>query len=365
MKRNEKKANRKRRLLLLILLLVLTLCVGSVGTYAWFTSNKVVNVNDMEVNVRAVNGLEISADAASWGVKVDKNMLINNEFTGHKNQLPDSLGAVSTVGALNSSNLIQMYYGSVATVCEGGGTDCDNPRYALTTSTQGEDRCYDTLGGEANEGNNCTGKYFMAFDIFLKVDRDAYLYLTQNAGVTSSGDDLGIKNASRVAFLVQGHIPYTEYYNEYESGTGPSVTRAQDLSGSQDSQVVIWEPNSDAHTSYGVLNATNNYGVAGLTAGTGNAYVAYKGVKEAFNDVNNPVYLDETEDTKNEAYFGDVNPHIITNVNMVESNTGITLLSGVTKVRVYYWVEGQDVDAENNATGSNMKLSLEFTIKDM
>ena len=44
-------------------------------------------------------------------------------------------------------------------------------------------------------------------------------------------------------------------------------------------------------------------------------------------------------------------------------DTGIYLSAGVTKVRVYYWVEGQDVDTENNASGSSMKLGLEFTIE--
>ena len=44
--------------------------------------------------------------------------------------------------------------------------------------------------------------------------------------------------------------------------------------------------------------------------------------------------------------------------------TFATLQAGVTKYRVYWWVEGQDVEAENNATGTAMRLNLEFAIKE-
>ena len=36
---------------------------------------------------------------------------------------------------------------------------------------------------------------------------------------------------------------------------------------------------------------------------------------------------------------------------------------GVTKLRIYFWVEGQDIDTENNAAGYKMSLNLQFTIK--
>ena len=92
MKRNEKRKSSKSRLLLLILLLILTLGIGATGTFAWFTSNKVVDVTDIEVQVRAVNGLEISADAESWGVRLTKETLVNG-YDGDTNQIPDILGA--------------------------------------------------------------------------------------------------------------------------------------------------------------------------------------------------------------------------------------------------------------------------------
>ena len=63
-KNEEKQKNTKRRLLLLILLLVLSVLCLTVSTVAWFTSNKRVSVDELQVNVSAVNGLEISAFSA-------------------------------------------------------------------------------------------------------------------------------------------------------------------------------------------------------------------------------------------------------------------------------------------------------------
>ena len=39
-----------------------------------------------------------------------------------------------------------------------------------------------------------------------------------------------------------------------------------------------------------------------------------------------------------------------------------SLSAGVTKVRVYMWVEGQDVDCEDNASGGTVSYNLSFSI---
>lgn len=354
-----KSENKKKRLLLLILLLVLTLSLTAFSSYAWFTSNKRVNVGDINVDVRAVNGLEISADGVNWGVKVSKDDLIETpEYTTQKNQLPDSLGAMSSVKELTDAKLLKVFDGSVATNCPGGGTDCDDPTYTLTTTEATEKRCYDSDGtGNANSSSvpNCDGQRLVAFDIFLKVDRDdTVLYLTENAGVSNTSlNDLGIKNTTRVAFIVQGNMDSDTYRT--------SDTAIQDVQALQNGeQVVLWEPNFDAHTQAAVTAAKKFYGIESIVAGNGNSLLNYEGVKTAFSD---PVSLTETNSTSHAGYFASVTPDITSPAEgAVRQSTKITLKNGVTKLRVYFWVEGQDVDAENNATGSDMKLSLEFGI---
>ena len=38
-----------------------------------------------------------------------------------------------------------------------------------------------------------------------------------------------------------------------------------------------------------------------------------------------------------------------------------SLKAGITKMRIYMWVEGQDVDCENTASGGNIIYSLQIT----
>ena len=40
----------------------------------------------------------------------------------------------------------------------------------------------------------------------------------------------------------------------------------------------------------------------------------------------------------------------------------LTLNPGITKVRVYMWVEGQDVDCENNASGGSVSYNIQFSM---
>ena len=368
MTKREKKRDNKKRLLLLILLLVLSIMILGVSSYAWFTSNKKVSVDDLNVDVRAVNGLEISADAVNWGVKIDKDNLIQNEWVDQNNQLPDSLGNVSTVGNVvaddQGNNYIEFFDGSVATECPNGEPDCENATYTLTAFKKGEKRCYDSdASGNANSTtgiDKCgtTGKHLMAFDIYLKVDKDnTPLYLTENAGVTNtSATDLGIKNTTRVAFLQRGFVDYTTYRDG--DGTTEGVTLAQNLNDA--GTVILWEPNFNTHTSAGVAAAKTFYNIENLNVGDNNNAVPYEGVKA---EITTPIDLTKTNSTVYSGLFQAVDPQIksqATNHGRLE--TGITLNSGVTKIRVYFWVEGQDVDTENGATGSNMKLDLEFSI---
>lgn len=44
----------------------------------------------------------------------------------------------------------------------------------------------------------------------------------------------------------------------------------------------------------------------------------------------------------------------------VPTNLGIRINSGVVKIRVYIWVEGQDYDCEDYAPGTDLQFNLSF-----
>ena len=374
-KREKKKTNNRRKLLLLILLLFVTVLLMSLSAYAWFTSNKTVSVDSLEVQARTTNGLEISADAVNWGISIDKSDIINTtEYGTRISQMPDVLDHVSTVGALHDdagNNFIQMFDGHVATGCSTAiqpGETCSDPIYTLTATAASEMYCYDTIGAEQNDNSDkkCStnNKTFMAFDIFLRYtgDEATRLYLTNNAGVKEKNqtDNFGIKNAVRIAFLKRGNISLDTYYAG-DSG----ITAAQDLNANDPTKVYIWEPNYNTHTRAGRESGMTYFGLASDVFATGtydSGAIEYYGVKAVIPEAS-PINLKNTTDLVNYGdFFQKVNPSIKSVYAHSEIDTGIDIEPGVTKYRVYFWVEGQDVDAENNATGHDMVLNLEFAI---
>ena len=50
-----------------------------------------------------------------------------------------------------------------------------------------------------------------------------------------------------------------------------------------------------------------------------------------------------------------------TSTNMTDTAL-VNLTAGITKVRIYMWVEGQDFDCDNTASGSNLLFDLQFSI---
>ena len=65
-RREDRKKRRKYRLLILLLLLLGTGTMLVTSTYAWFTSNRTVTVEDIDVNVAASGGIQVSVDGTNW-----------------------------------------------------------------------------------------------------------------------------------------------------------------------------------------------------------------------------------------------------------------------------------------------------------
>lgn len=322
----ETKNKRKSNLKLLILLLLLTAVLLIASTYAWFTANQTVTVSDLTVNVETKNGLQISVDGTNW-----KSVIQTADITGASttyptaiNQLPSTLEAVSTGGNV-TDGLLEMFYGQV---------DTKDGDYVLTASKDAET-------------NGTTGR-FIAFDLFFQVNQATPIYLTPTSGVTSA-ENKGIENTARIAFLVQGH-----------SDPGTPTATIQGLKGATNATTYIWEPNYDTHTASGVQNANDVYGITTQTEGA--TQLSYDGVKAAIAK-DDSVLLGNANVTSFADLFQTVTP-TYTTTKAFSTNvplTEMTLQPGVTKVRIYMWIEGQDVDCENNASGTSAVFNLQIT----
>ncbi|MDO5555545.1 MAG: hypothetical protein Q4G09_02505 [Clostridia bacterium] len=335
------KNKRQSNLKLLILLLLLTAILLIVSTYAWFTSNQTVTVENLQVNVKAKNGLQISVDGTTWKsiIQTGDITAVSSDYTDIVNQLPSSMEPVSTVGTPDASGYLPMYYGEVKT--HGGD-------YILTATKETDTR------GSGSEA----GKY-IAFDLFFKVDADTDLLLTKNSEVTSN-KTTGITNAARIAFVNKGHTT-----------AGAQLTDIQKLNSGTSSVVSIWEPNYDVHTAEGVKNAKDVYNIT--TTQTGATRIAYDGIKDVITydptqtvaqTGANPtaIKLGDANKTANSAKFDTVTISHPTVSGFDENIALFTLTSGITKVRIYMWIEGQDVDCENNASGANAVFNVDITV---
>ena len=334
----------KKRLLILLLLLVITGIMLSTSTYAWFTANQTVSVSNIRVNVAAQNGIQISADGTTWKSILQTTDIIGAhsvKYPTSVNQIPAVLEPVSTTGTITGGKL-EMWYGDVKTNVGGD--------YILT-STQ-------SVETESN-GAESTGK-FIAFDMFLKVTADSPVYLTSSSGITTDDvTDSGIKNAARVNFITLGN-----------TASGSDLNTIQGLGATGTPTALLWEPNWDSHTAAGKANAKDVYGLTVDTVAANNTVpLAYDGIKAAITE-DKDILLGNANKTYNTgayaAYFDTVTPSLTTRAAWTGTDPAtyldlLTLTSGITKIRIYVWVEGQDVDCENTASGGNITFNLQIT----
>lgn len=346
-----KKSKEKNNLKLSILLLILLLIVLIASTYAWFTANQTVTVDSVDVHIEAQNGLQISTNATDWKSLIENTDITDKAYAGNKNQLPTSMEPVSTVGDIDdATGFMKMYYGKVE-----------------SDKTDGFDKLTATAEAEP-VAESATAK-FVSFDVFLRVNSDTKLKMTSGSKVVmkDGSTDKGIKQASRVAFCIEGNTP-----------AGSDVATITGLKGAKSfldpaKTVYIWEPNANLHTAAAVAHAKDNYNITTTTGGAKKDIVTYAGIKQAFST---KTLLKDTYTAG--ANFSTITPDYVTLANAngemlnADGSEGtkekpaeqkiFTLTAGITKVRVYMWIEGQDVDCENTASGTDISYNLQFTI---
>ena len=206
--------------------------------------------------------------------------------------------------------------------------------YGDVTNDKNNSEVYNLIATEEVEELSVkaeSDKRFLAFDIFIKTNTPTDLYLTGDSGVTYQETSVGIENATRFAFVIEGTTPV-------ESALGT----IQNMKTNDNNNVYIWEPNYDTHTEYGILNAKNVYG---LDINNFSNPVSYDGIKNAV-DGNLKVTIENANKNKYPYYFDTVNVDYYTKSDFSNNIEVFSLRGGITKIRVYMWIEGQDVDCE-------------------
>ena len=325
--RKKKKEEKKRKLILIIFLFVFSLIILSSATYAWFSANKNALIDSIDINVATVNGIQISADAINWDneLTIDELHDASRTYRNALNQFPLTLYGVSTDGSVTNGTL-NMYYGMVH--------EDNNGNFYITSRQEHEINC---VGDE-----ECDGHHYVAFDIFVLATIPTDLVITSNSKmIDRENTDTGGQNAARIAFVYEGTV-----------GDTASVSAAQNqLSGTKS---IIWEPNYDVHTEGGIKNAQKFYGLS--LSQTGGSLVPYVGINQEFTE---EVLFGET---KNSRYFTPMRPDIATTVGYDKNQDLMRIPAGVSKIRIYLWLEGEDVDFENKAADGKLRLDLELAM---
>ena len=217
----KRKERRRRKLFLAIIMILFVGIVLTASTYAWFTANRTVTVESIDVTVSTSEGLQISVDASNWKSIVTNADIKGASWSGVKNQIPltddgNITKPVSTIGTIDSNGLMEMYLGTVMT----SEVDGDN---ILTAA-------------KSTEVNGTSGD-FVVFDLFFRSSAAQQVYLTSGSKVVASDGSAsdGIQNAARVAFINEGSVGY---------GDTPGSAQAK----KEGNLLWIWEPNYDVHT---------------------------------------------------------------------------------------------------------------------
>lgn len=306
---------KKRRILLALIMLIISGVSLTTATYAWFTANRQVTVEEIDVKASASGGIQISADAKNWSNEVTLDDLRAAELTN--NFIPTTaLKPVTTIGANTKTGAFDFYLGEL----DESGNNV-------------------TLTSIADNSNN-----YVAFDLYFYsatpqtiVFNDGTQVVAKNVDTPGSpASDKGLKSSVRVGFLVQGNDPTST----------PATATA--LAGGTTATQTIWEPNADVHTEY----AINMGGASGI--------MAYMGGKAAASD---PVAM--TNPTNFETVTAGTHNLITSAAGLYPTGTIFSFQAGITKVRVYVWLEGQDIDNEDTASlGTGVGVKLNFKIAD-
>ncbi len=379
----------KKKIKMLALICTISIVLIGVSTYAWFIGMRTVNVSGFDINIAATESLYLSLNGEDWDYTVNINEENYDDpavvYDGHTNSWGNvGLIPMSSVGKIdgNSSKLILYEKGS------------------FTASPGG----YRIMASEVENKGTTEASGYVAFDLFIKnlsgeeyygfidnpMENEEAVYLTTDSSVivSDSGADAektGIENSVRVAFAQIGRVEASE--TDVELITGIQCAGGNGVTSICSRDATIWEPNDKAH----VENAINWYntsckhrngedltlessytGTCGtITDGVFYPTYAISGVIDHTDNVDNydgKEYNGWTNSISNTPAQGKLYA-VDTFTDTEKYLKGTERLAfmylapnSITKVRVYIYLEGQDVDNYDFAQlGRQIRVNFGFT----
>lgn len=337
-KKVKKNSNVKRKPKNFNALIILSFLIGVLllfSTYAWFYSSLDVKIKFVNLVVSNDAGLTISFDGVNFGntIQISKENLIEKlkeTYPNNTSQWPTfGLRPVSSNGISNpDQDKFNVFYTSGVTY-----EDEEWTKSSLTTAKAHEDKISELSS-------------FVAFDIFFKNVTGSpisdNLYLDNGTDIIlESGEDeeiQGLLNSIRIGFVRIGSVPLDA-----------DVNSIQNMGCNNNCQQVIYEPFSTNHTNLSI-SRVEKYGINLLNGQYYPTYAMINSVKGI--DLRDIVYGQDKENFELQITRFDINQPLF------------EIPDGITKARMYIWLEGQDIDSfETKSKGADLSIRVNF-IKD-
>ncbi len=328
----------RRNLTIFVIFMIAVLLIFS--SYAWFSTSLNVKIKEFNMIVSRNSGLSISFDGINFdkAIEISRDTLINDltkTYPNHVNQwAATGLTPVSSNGISNSNSYFFDIYSS------------SGVRYRNRQKNHGFINTTKVNDSKPRSFNN-----YIAFDIFFKNETGSpvadSLYFDEGttAYMTSdSGDEMqGLVNSLRIGIVKVGTVPIDS-----------DPRTIQNIQCNNNCESIIFEPNSTAHTMLSRERAAKY----NLDLKDNEEFPTFAMIKSG-----GPLYV---EDNISGSSKIDYNYFALQNT-IKESDFDKPLFSipdGITKARVYLWIEGQDIDSlETDSTGAEIFVDINF-IKD-
>ncbi len=310
-----KKTLKKRTFISAIAMLIVSAIVLTSSTFAWFSMARQVEVEKMQLTVTSPEGIQISANTNAWTTQLSYNDVNPTEDTvsrfkadsDHTNHFP-ALLAPSSSRLATAGRLPTFFQGAVS---EDG----------TLTATQVND---------ANGG-------YVVFDVFLKVSEAQTVYWDKTTVAAVANGNTEVVNSARVALI--------------PCGTSEDPATAKTVLTCAQGDAQLFEPAGYSHNEEVVA--------AGVISNDEYVKTLY---------LNNTIAASEKINVAGSGYVTD-NPYKVFETYAKtladEKNTDgmkLSLLPGITRVRVYMWMEGNDVDCLQSVGGSQFDFNLVFSL---
>ena len=315
------------KLLLSVMSVAITLVMLTTSTYAWFATEQSATLSQMKVTADVDAAISFSAGDVDqdgnvyWTSSADTQLNMDNFINASANNSIPSGVVTNLSGAgnlVNNGGVLQ--FGLFQAEVDFGS---DGRPRAFTS------KLVDEPIGVSRELS------FYAFDVYVYTAQDTMLCIKQQsiayAVDTSKGFDYDLSNAVRVGFVYYGTYTGNSRDQAYEYAKGATLT--------QSAQTLVWEPNALSHNKD---NSTKN--------GTLQQIYAIAGESDTPFSATTP---------SNKLNLMSANDNLVyTATNFTGDVPLFGIGAGVSKFRIYVWLEGQDGDCTDFSAGCTVSADI-------